>query len=68
MSILLLDLTERPLSFWRLKMTPYKDYVQKRRTDDVPQEDVFTGVLVCIALGGIIGVMLGFGLIFGTAI
>lgn len=48
-------------------MKPYKDYVQKRRTDE-HQEDLFTGVLMMIAAGGILGVMLGFGLIFGTAI
>ena len=39
-------------------MTPYKDYVQKRRTDD-HEENVLVGLLVCMALGALIGVMLG---------
>lgn len=39
-------------------MTPYKDYVQKRRTDD-HEENVLVGLAVCIAFGALFGVMLG---------
>ena len=39
-------------------MTPYKDYVQKRRTDD-HEENVLFGLAVCIAIGALLGVMLG---------
>ena len=39
-------------------MTPYKDYVQKRRTDD-HEENVLLGLAVCIAIGALFGVMLG---------
>ena len=39
-------------------MTPYKDYAHKKRTDD-HEENVLVGLLVCMALGALIGVMLG---------
>ena len=39
-------------------MTPYKDYVQKRRTDD-HEENVLLGFVVIGALGALLGIMMG---------
>ena len=39
-------------------MTPYKDYVQKRRTDD-HEENVLLGLVVLGAMGALLGIMLG---------
>lgn len=39
-------------------MTPYKDYAHKKRNDG-HEENVLVGLLVCMALGALIGVMLG---------
>ena len=39
-------------------MTPYKDYVQKRRTDD-HEENVLLGLAVLGALGALLGIMMG---------
>lgn len=50
-------------------MRPYKDYVHQRRVDDdtrvileVTDEDIISGVVAMIALGGILGLMLGFAI------
>ena len=50
-------------------MRPFKDYVHQRREDDntrvvleVTDEDIVSGIIAMIALGGILGLMLGFAI------
>lgn len=47
-------------------MRPYKDYVHQRREDDntrvvleVTDEDIVSGIIAMVALGTILGVMMG---------
>jgi len=46
-------------------MRPYKDYVHQRRVDDtrvvieVTDEDIVSGIIAMVALGTILGVMMG---------
>ena len=39
-------------------MRPYKDYAHKKREINT-DEDVMSGILVCVVLGAILGIMMG---------